>query len=270
MSQEQTNDAEFLAGFDAVRPSDEQRPPEVEEKQVAEVEQPEEQEQQPEKEEKAEDRPVLAGLTEEQIKSLLERSAKVDAIEDQLRKAHGAIGELKGRLKEFSSTPTQAKDAAPAPKFEDATLSQYAEDFPEFVALADARARQIAEEMFKQQAGTQQAAEPVDMNRNIQLALMDTLHDGWRGTVQSQDFSLWIATQPEDVRQKYETTESAKELGGILADFDAWKKTAKDRGAKSKERLEQAMTPDGAPSRVRHAPSADDEFAAGFYAIRGR
>lgn len=281
MSQEQieTNDAEFLAGFDAVRASDEQRSPEVEEKPAAVEDQPEKQEEpeqtEAQQEADAEERPVLAGLTESQIKALLERSAKVDAIEEQLRKAHGAIGELKGRIKEFStSAPTHAEKAAPAPqKIEDPTIAQYAEDFPEFVALADARARQIAAELMQQQSASQpqqQAADPVEFNRNIQLALMDTLHDGWRDTVQSQDFALWIATQPDDVRQKYEPTESARELGGILSGFDAWKKSAANRGAKSKERLEQALTPDGAPSRVRHAPSAEDDFVAGFNAIRGR
>ena len=97
---------------------------------------------------------------------------------------------------------------------------------------------------------------------------MDTLHEGWREKIASEDFNLWINAQPDNVRQVFQTTERAKDLSGILTGFEGWKKNAVDRGAKNKQRLEAALTPDGAPSRGPKAPSDEDEFIAGFRSIR--
>lgn len=258
----QIND-EFEAGFNAVRGSDEQSPePEKQttvepQSEVAEQPEPTKAEAEPE-----EEKPVLAGLTESQIKTLLERASRVDEIEKQLRNAHGKIGELNGTLKELK-TAKQPTQSAPADTSED--FSDFERDFPEVAKLA----RKTVDDHLKAQQPAQQA-QPADYQKDIQLALMDTLHDGWREAVQSQDFSLWLATQADDVQQTYHTTESAKVLGSVINGFKDWQKSSQNRSAKSKQRLEAAITPDGNPSRITQAPSADDDFAAGFYSVRQR
>lgn len=260
-TEQQSND-EFEAGFNAVRGSDEQSPEPKEQTPVEPQSEVAEQPETPKADAEPEaEKPVLAGLTESQIKTLLERAARVDDIEKQLRQAHGKIGELNGTLKELKTPKAQPTHDAPAGDGD--VEDDFERDFPEVARIA----RKVAADAAKANAP---AVAPADYQREIQMALMDTLHDGWRETVTSQDFALWLATQPEDVQQTYHTTESAKVLGSVIGGFKDWQKSSQSRSAKSQKRLEAALTPDGAPSRVTTAPSADDEFAAGFYSVRQR
>lgn len=269
---EQDN-ADFLSGFNAVRPDDAQALPEpkVVEPEPAD-DKPEVTSEEPPKEaskDEAEGQ-TFFGMSESQIKSLLERSARVDEIENQLRRAHGKIGELNANLQNLSSQqkPTQN---APAEQSGDEGTDRWAEDFPEVAAIA----RKVAAEAVQAQLPTSQgqaapALDQVEIEKAINIAVMDATNEGWRDTVNSQDFTLWIATQPEDVQETYNTTISAKELGKVLKSFDSWKTSTIDRSNRNKQRLEQALIPTGNASKVSHAPTAHDEFLAGFNSVRNQ
>ena len=97
---------------------------------------------------------------------------------------------------------------------------------------------------------------------------MDATHKGWRETVASPEFDLWVSAQPESVRQTYATTWDHNELGGIVAKFAESRRAVADRATRSKSRLEAALTPDGRSSRVSHAASEIDAMQAGFDAVR--
>lgn len=282
MSDQETNQqtaeqdsADFLAGFDSVRNSDEHRSPEPQavEAETNDVDPEAEKDKSPkgaqgeaEKPEGDPEEPMFFGMSESQVKSLLERSARVDEIENQLRKAHGKIGELNSHLQTLS----QHKPTPQAPaESELGDLGQWESDFPEVVAIA----RKTVMDAIKglpAQAGAPQSVDPVEIDKAINMAVMDATHDGWRDTVGSQDFTLWIATQPEDVQETFNTTNSAKDLGRILKSFDGWKSQAKDRGNRNKQRLEQALIPSGNTARVSHAPTPEDEFLAGFNSVRNQ
>lgn len=266
-SAEQDN-ADFLSGFNAVRPDDAQALPE--QKQEEAPEETPEQNEVAKDEAKAEvDEPTFFGMSESQIKSLLERSAQVDEIKDQLRKAHGKIGELNSTVQNLSSQRQQPTQQAPATSLDEGEMSQWEQDFPELAQLAEAKARKIATEMMSGQANSQsQSISRDEIVREANLAIMDANYDGWRDTINTQDFALWIATQPADVQEQFNNTVSAKVLGGVLSSFDNWKNKVADRGNKSKARLEQALIPSGNAAKVSHAPSAHDEFVAGFNAVR--
>ena len=260
---------DFLSGFNDVRSSDEPVSPEPKKEAEPESKSVAEESREVEKQEPEQELPVIAGLTESEIKNLFARVSKLDELEAQVRKANGKIGELNGKLQEFSSKPqSQPTQSAPAAKFDDESLSQWANDYPELVAIAEKRALEIAEEKFKAIQVPDPQAIKSEIYRETQLELMDTLHEGWREKIASEDFNLWINAQPDNVRQVFQTTERAKDLSGILTGFEGWKKNAVDRGAKNKQRLEAALTPDGAPSRGPKAPSDEDEFIAGFRSIR--
>lgn len=266
-SAEQDN-ADFLSGFNAVRPDDAQALPE--QKQEVAPEETPAQEEAAKEEAKAEaDEPTFFGMSESQIKSLLERSAQVDEIKDQLRKAHGKIGELNSTVQNLSSQRQQPTQQAPATSLDEGEMSQWEQDFPELAQLAEAKARKIATEMMSGQVNSQsQSISRDEIVREANLAIMDANYDGWRDTINTQDFALWIATQPADVQEQFNNTVSAKVLGGVLSSFDNWKNKVADRGNKSKARLEQALIPSGNAAKVSHAPSAHDEFVAGFNAVR--
>lgn len=267
--EQEQNSADFLSGFNSVRSPDEESPePKRVEKEAAAEVAPE----QPVKEE-AKDEPMFFGMTESQIKSLLERSARVDDIENQLRKAHGKIGELNANFQNLSTQqkPTQS---APATQVEDGELDQLEQDFPELARIAEAKARKIAAEMIGEMTGKAHAQSPsmsdADIQAEINMAILDATNEGWREKIGSQDFKLWIATQPADVQETFDKTNSAKELGKVLKDFDGWKTSTQDRSIRNKQRLEAAVIPSGSSAKISHAPSAQDEFLAGFNSVRNQ
>ena len=258
--------AAFSAGFDSIRGTEGEPPP---------VQQDDDRDDEPESgaepEPEAAEEEALAGigLTASEIKSLLQRAAKVDSIEDALGKAHGKIGELNSTVQNLSSQRQQPTQQAPATSLDEGEMSQWEQDFPELAQLAEAKARKIATEMMSGQVNSQsQSISRDEIVREANLAIMDANYDGWRDTINTQDFALWIATQPADVQEQFNNTVSAKVLGGVLTSFDNWKNKVADRGNKSKARLEQALIPSGNAAKVSHAPSAHDEFVAGFNAVR--
>lgn len=262
--QEYSDNDSMEAGFNAVRggsgsSSDDYESPE-EKQDEPEVEDEQESEPEPEVEE-----PVFAGLTEKELKSILERATRVDSLEEQLRKANGKIGEINGTLKELQSRkPTQH---APA-ESDDADLSEFEATFPEFGPAVDARAKKLVTELLAANQAQGQASDPEAINKQVNLAVMDMTHDGWQETQATDDFKLWIASQPEDVQQTYQTTWSAKQLGGIFTAFKNRQQATSARAAKSKQRLENALTPDSRTQKVTHAITEQDAMQAGFDSVR--
>jgi len=256
--------AEFNAGFDSVRAGSEgYEPPEQREEATAEDPAPEV--EQPEQEESL----AGLGLTASEIKSLLQRAAKVDSIEDALGKAHGKIGELNRTLQELkTSGQRQPQQFAPAGEYDEEALTEFESTFPEFAPAVEARARRIAQEVMQQSAQSGQQADPEAISKAVNLAVMDATHKGWRDTIASQDFDLWITAQPDEVRQTYATTWDHNALGEIITKFSSSRRSSVDRTTKNRQRLESALTPDSRSPRVSHATSDEEAFAAGFESVR--
>ena len=265
-AQEHDDSESMLAGFDAIRggsysASDDRKSPDAEKDTSADDDSGEEDQADDEEQEA----PVFAGLTESQLKSILERATRVDAIEDQLRKANGKIGELNGTLQEIQRRrPTQH---APADDLDDEQIAEFESTFPEFGPAVEARARKIAQEVMQSQQAQGQH-DPEEISKQVNLAVMNTTHKGWQQTTASDDFKLWIASQPPDVQQTFQTTWDAQELGGIVTAFKSRQQAASARSTKSKQRLEAALTPDGRSSKVVHAVTEQDAMQAGFDAVR--
>lgn len=211
------------------------------------------------------DLPRIAGFTEDELRNLLSRAAKVDELEAGLRKAHGKIGELNGSLQAFKTKPPAEKQP------ETMDMSHIEEDYPDIAAWVRAQLDQRLP-VAQQPEQPEQAQQPaqVDYSPDLQLALMDHLHEGWREKVQTRDFNLWLASQGDDVRNKYETAATAKELSGVIGQFDAWSTGKETRNTQSKQRLEQALTPSGGAGKPKSAPTPDDAFIAGLRSVIAR
>ena len=221
---------------------------------------------------------LFAGYTESELKALLGRVAEVDSLKESLRKAHGHIGELKSRQQ---SAPATAPAPPAAPELP-AELKHVEEDYPDIAAYLK---EQIDQRMQQRPApvpphteeqpvatGAHQdavALRPVD----VELAVMDRMHAGWRDTVQSQDFHVWLATQNEQVRETYAVSQSADALGGVLGQYGQWA-TARQaqvaRAAKGQQRLANAVTPSGNAPKQQAALTEHDAFEAAFKATMGR
>lgn len=207
---------------------------------------------------------ILAGLTEAQIKTLLERSARVDTLEEQIRKAHGKIGEMNGYLQELRAPKAPTHQA---PVLDNAELAALEDDYPELAKLINARAQQAAADAFKGQADPNALRDEItsEVRREMEMRLMDIAHPDWQDVLQQQDFSLWLATQPDEVRQTYAETESAKKLAPILGEYKAWQANAAGKSHRNKQRLEASLTPSGSAARTTPSKTDEDEFRAGFY-----
>lgn len=267
LTQQQEDDA-FNAGFDSVRnPDEHQGSPERRDEDDGRSESDDSGKESTPASEPAAEEAVFAGMTEPQIKMLLERAARVDAIEEQLQKAHGKIGELNRTMMNLQSRPAEPTPQAPA-SVDDEFINEFEAQFPEFAPAVEARARRIAQEVMSQ---AQSGGVPVsadEIGKQVNLAVMDATNPGWRETVQSTDFSLWIATQPDDVRQTYATTWDHGALGKIVSGFKQHQAAGAVRTNKSKQRLEAALTPESRGGRITHAISDEDAFAAGFESVR--
>lgn len=226
---------------------------------------------------KPEEEAKFAGLTESEIRSLLERASKIGAIEDQLSKAHGKIGELNRTLQQLATNqqrpaPTASANTDSGAEEADVDLSEIEDMFPEFSPAVERKARKIAQEVlqqYQQNAGQQQTqVDPTVINQTVALAVMDATRPKWRETIASGDFQKWLETQPEDLRETYNTTWDASVFSQVIDKFEAARKATTERTTKSKTRLEAALTPDSRSSRVHHAATEMDAMQAGFDSVR--
>jgi hypothetical protein len=264
----------FLAGF-AGKSGTEESPaaPAAEEQPVAEAQaadnvEPQQEEPAAEAEQPQSEPQRIAGFTEEELRNLLQRAAKVDELEAGLRKAHGKIGELNGKLQEVSKAPAKQ----PEPEMD---LSHVEEDYPDIAAWVRSQLGQKGEQVEPEQEVQQQAPQQVQQQSGmspemIELALMDRLHKGWREKVQSNEFALWLAASGDELVSKYQTAATADELGDIIKSYDAWNQSKGQRRTSASQRLEQAMTPNGSPGKPKVAPSPEDAFVSGFKSVFAR
>lgn len=223
---------------------------------------------------------VLDGFKRSEVKRLLEQASKVTDLEQQLRKAHGKIGELNTRIQPKAPAQPAAPAHTAAPEFPQ-ELKQFEQDFPEFATYAKAllQAQQPAAQAAPPAQGEQTvatAAAPASAELDpvvIELAVMDRMHSGWREKVAGQDFSLWLAAQGQEVQSAFAAADTAQAMAAVIDQFDQWgaaKAAQAQKHAKGKQRLAAAVTPQGNAPQPQAALTEDQAFEMGFNAIMGR
>lgn len=277
VEQEQQASA-MLAGFDAIRNPGQERFEDDGQHEAADSENDSDEDQQASEDEQVAEEARFAGMTESEIRSLFERASKLGAIEDQLSKAHGKIGELNRTLQQLATNqqrPAHTASANPDTGADEADVdtSEIDDLFPEFSPAVERKARKIAQEVLQQhqqQSFSQQqpAVDPTVINQTVALAVMDATRPKWRETVASGEFQRWLELQPEDFRETYNTTWDTSVFSQVIDKYEAARRAATERTTKSKTRLEAAMTPDSRSSRVSHAATEMDAMQAGFDAVR--
>ena len=223
---------------------------------------------------------VLDGFKRSEVKRLLEQASKVTDLEQQLRKAHGKIGELNTRIQPQAPAQQAAPVHTAAPELP-AELAQFEQDFPEIAAYAKA--------LLQNQQPAAQAAPPAQEEQTvataanpgqaeldpvvIELAVMDRMHSGWREKVTGQEFGLWLAAQGQEVQSAFAAADTAQAMAAVIDQFDQWgaaKAAQAQKHAKGKQRLAAAVTPQGNAPQPQAALTEDQAFEMGFNAIMGR
>ena len=223
---------------------------------------------------------VLDGFKRSEVKRLLEQASKVTDLEQQLRKAHGKIGELNTRIQPKAPAQPAAPAHTAAPELPQ-ELRQFEQDFPEFATYAKALLQ--AQQPAAQAAPPAQEEQTVATAANhgqaeldpvvIELAVMDRMHSGWREKVAGQDFSLWLAAQGQEVQSAFAAADTAQAMAAVIGQFDQWeaaKAAQAQKHAKGKQRLAAAVTPQGNAPQPQAALTEDQAFEMGFNAIMGR
>ena len=223
---------------------------------------------------------VLDGFKRSEVKRLLEQASKVTDLEQQLRKAHGKIGELNTRIQPKAPAQPAAPAHTAAPEFPQ-ELKQFEQDFPEFATYAKAllQAQQPAAQVAppaQEEQTVATAANPGQAELDpvvIELAVMDRMHSGWREKVAGQEFSLWLAAQGQEVQSAFAAADTAQAMAAVIGQFDQWeaaKAAQAQKHAKGKQRLAAAVTPQGNAPQPQAALTEDQAFEMGFNAIMGR
>ena len=223
---------------------------------------------------------VLDGFKRSEVKRLLEQASKVTDLEQQLRKAHGKIGELNTRIQPKAPAQPAAPAHTAAPELPQ-ELKQFEQDFPEFATYAKALLQ--AQQPAAQAAPPAQEEQTVATAANhgqaeldpvvIELAVMDRMHSGWREKVAGQEFSLWLAAQGQEVQSAFAAADTAQAMAAVIGQFDQWeaaKAAQAQKHAKGKQRLAAAVTPPGNAPQPQAALTEDQAFEMGFNAIMGR
>ena len=223
---------------------------------------------------------VLDGFKRSEVKRLLEQASKVTDLEQQLRKAHGKIGELNTRIQPKAPAQQAAPAHTAAPELPQ-ELKQFEQDFPEFATYAKAllQAQQPAAQAAppaQEEQTVATAANPAQAELDpvvIELAVMDRMHSGWREKVAGQEFSLWLAAQGQEVQSAFAAADTAQAMAAVIGQFDQWeaaKAAQAQKHAKGKQRLAAAVTPQGNAPQPQAALTEDQAFEMGFNAIMGR
>ena len=223
---------------------------------------------------------VLDGFKRSEVKRLLEQASKVTDLEQQLRKAHGKIGELNTRIQPKAPAQPAAPAHTAAPELPQ-ELKQFEQDFPEFATYAKAllQAQQPAAQVAppaQEEQTVATAANPGQAELDpvvIELAVMDRMHSGWREKVAGQEFSLWLAAQGQEVQSAFAAADTAQAMAAVIDQFDQWgaaKAAQAQKHAKGKQRLAAAVTPQGNAPQPQAALTEDQAFEMGFNAIMGR
>lgn len=218
-----------------------------------------------------EDPVVFDGFKRSELRQLFERSAKVPDLELQLRKAHGKIGQLSGQLQSKATAQTAPTPKAPAQP--DPEVVQFQQDFPDIAKYVDSVTKQQQVQSTTpavEQPPVATEAAPIDAGPDpivIELAVMDRMHKGWRETVQSQDFNLWLGAQPQNVQQEFGEADTADRLAAVIGNFSQWRTAraeAASKAAKGKQRLQAAVTPTSQAQRPTAELTEEEAFEAAF------
>lgn len=221
---------------------------------------------------------VLAGLTEDQIQSILAKVPELDRkLESSIQKITGKMGEYNRTLQSLQQMQQTAAPATQvaARKIAADMLKRTKEEFPELAA-------QLAEDLSEifSAAPTQQQPQfdprMIDqamdqrlkqMSRQYELKLLSLQHPDWNEVRSSPEFNLWLETKPAEYKAQLMNSEDALYVSGELSKYKVEREASTSR--KKTNRLAAAVAPTGTTARSAPAQTEEDSFLAGFKQARG-
>lgn len=222
-----------------------------------------------------EEQPVLAGLTETQIKTLFGRLGAVDELQQsmgQLRdQAFGKIGEINRNIQSM-----QSRGAAGSidPKKLGRVAEEYGQEFAEALA-ADLNqslspGQGMSQEQVLQVAGQLFKKEKAQLERRYSMNLLKMAHRDFDTVMKSADWGVWLQSQEAKERAEILKSEDPLFAADKITEFKQWRdqqSKQKESNVSVLERSAERRTKKPAP--VAATVSDDDAFLEGFKAVRG-
>ena len=236
-----------------------------------------------------EQKPVIAGLTEEQVAQVL---ARVSSQQNTLDKLGGRLGQLMQQVEALKSQP---KTPGERRQF-DLKLEKLGEAFPELAEMLREDLKAIGD--VEAPAGEQQTVFTADdvnrivtekltsfqqqQERGLEVRMLSTAHPDWEQTIRTPQFALWRDNVISDGNELM-NSESAAFISLRLTQFKDWLKqttvappapapapapTPKTRVINP--RLANAVLPKGNTEQAPAEQTEEDAFLAGFNAERAK
>ena len=214
------------------------------------------------------------GYTDEEMKNLLSKAAKVDELERSLasetRKLYGKIGEYNSVVQQMQSANKGGSLTVPQ-------LTHLKAEFPELADL-------LAKDFGEVQAAPAPAAAPAPtpafdesvIDRRVANATLEVKkeflsaqHPDWEEVKESEWFATWKAMQPEEKQQQIDNSQSIAFVIGTLTEAKKWREESQRATTKKTARLEQAITTTTSAASAPPAMDENEAMLAGWKAIRG-
>ena len=224
--------------------------------------QPEKQEEKPADATKTEDlKLAVAGLTDDEAKALLARIPKLEHEFESRTKKFDQFFSIVGNLqtaireiKEGAKTPSAAKLSVMKGQ-----LKKLSEEYPDIARLMEedlAETTAAPAQTAPQPAQPAQTATP-DLDSMVEERVAKRMeaieerwlgrdHPDWQEVAKSNDFNLWIATLKPERQQEILKTSDASVFGQALTEFKDRQKGRTTARTTKQNRLEAAITPQGA------------------------
>ena len=214
---------------------------------------------------------LIAGMTEDELKALLDKAKLVDQLQGEFTqfrdKAFGTIGNLKQQLGELSqSRAGQAQVSADSFK----ALTDYFGD--------DSLAQALAQDLSGISIG---GGQPVDIDAvlnervsQIQIEfekkLLSFSHPDWQdiaatdesGAFTNPEFVTWVNSLKPEAKQVVLDSYDAVSLSRALSSFKDWRSKKAESAAQKEHRLQDAIQPGGRSGPA--TKSSEDYFSQGL------
>lgn len=205
---------------------------------------------------------LIAGMSEDEVKALLDKARKVDDLEDRFTKLHdkafGTIGNLKQTVDELRNRPVSAgKPNVSKETFK--KLSAYFDD----EGIAEALAGDLEGMEFG--GGTDNSAVDerlAQIEQKMETRLLDFAHPDWREVSQAPEFSEWQQTLKPEAQELLANSWDGAELAKAFSTFKSWRDKRTQAEQSKQQRLEQGIMPGGTGRSASSA--ADDAFNQGL------
>lgn len=224
-------------------------------------------------------------LTRKDFDKLMAAAEQVVTLAPQFDKVYGTIGNLKQQQEAALARFQSQMPSGGAIKVDGEAFAELRENFPELAGQIE----RIFTKASVSGTGAQPAAAEIDPERIRELARaqhirdqleeLNDLHPDWQTLVgrpedQTNEFRQWLATQPEDYRNRIINSTSARVTGRAIDRFlEERERKAAPAGERQdtttttqrRARIYGAVQPTGTGTRpAPKQPTAEDEFRSGF------